>query len=225
MNSVLESIEIDPPGPVRGAVIWLHGLGADGHDFEPLIRQWDLVQQHGIRFVLPHAPVRPVTMNGGMEMRAWYDLAGIDALAPEDAAGIQSSREQLEALIRQENDRGIPSSAIVLAGFSQGGAMVLHTGLRYRQPLAGILALSCYLPLAESLEDEKSSEQKAVPLRMDHGDSDPVVPLKLAHLSRDAIQKSGYSVEFNTYPMAHSLCPEQAASLYQWLRMRFPLVS
>jgi phospholipase/carboxylesterase len=225
MNSVLERIEIDPPGSVRGSVIWLHGLGADGHDFEPLVQQWDLVQQFGIRFVLPHAPVRPVTMNGGMEMRAWYDLAGLDALAPEDAEGIQSSGKQLEALIQQENERGIPSSAIVLAGFSQGGAMVLHTGLRYRQPLAGILALSCYLPLAETLEDEKSAEQKAIPLRMDHGDSDPVVPLKLADLSREVIQKAGFAVDFKTYPMAHSLCPEQAASLYQWLKVRFQAIS
>jgi phospholipase/carboxylesterase len=221
MNSLLESIEINPPGAVRGSVIWLHGLGADGRDFEPLIRQWDLVQQHGIRFILPHAPVRPVTMNGGMAMRAWYDLAGIKVDMPEDAAGIQASRQQLEALIRRENERGIPAGAIVLAGFSQGGAMVLHTGLRYRQRLAGILALSCYLPLAATLENQKSVEQREIALRMDHGDSDPVVPIQLAHLSRDAIQAAGFKVAFNTYPMAHSLCPEQASSIYPWLKSCF----
>lgn len=221
MNSLLETIEMNPTTAVRGSVIWLHGLGADGHDFEPLIRQWDLVQNHGIRFVLPHAPVRPVTMNGGMAMRAWYDLAGIGVDAPEDAAGIQVSRQQLEALIVREKARGIPVGAIILAGFSQGGAMVLHTGLRYPQRLAGILALSAYLPLAATLESEKSAAQMGVALRMDHGDNDPVVPLPLAKRSCDAIRAAGFTVDFNTYPMAHSLCPEQADSIYTWLKSRF----
>ena len=221
MNSLLESIDINPPAAVRGTVIWLHGLGADGHDFEPLIQQWDLVRQHGIRFILPHAPVRPITMNGGMAMRAWYDLAGITADMPEDAAGIQTSRQQLEALIRRENERGIPAGSIVLAGFSQGGAMVLHTGLRYRQRLAGILALSCYLPLADSLEKEKAAEQQDIALRMDHGDSDPVVPIRLAQRSRDKIEAAGFKIQFNTWHMAHSLCPEQIDSLYPWLKSRF----
>jgi phospholipase/carboxylesterase len=221
MNSALECIEVNPAGPVRGSVIWLHGLGADGHDFEPLIQQWDLVQQHGIRFVLPHAPVRPVTLNGGMEMRAWYDLTGIGVGAPEDAAGIQASSIQLEKLILRENERGIPASVIVLAGFSQGGAMVLHTGLCYPEPLAGILGLSCYLPLAATLGTEKSGQQSNTALRMDHGDSDPVVPLSLSQLSRDAIEAAGFAVEFNTYAMAHSLCAEQASSLCSWLKSRF----
>lgn len=221
MNSLLETIEMNPVGTVRGSVIWLHGLGADGHDFEPLIQQWDLVQDHGIRFVLPHAPVRPVTMNGGMAMRAWYDLAGIGVDAAEDATGIQASRQQLEALIVRENERGIAAGAIVLAGFSQGGAMVLHTGLRYPQRLAGILALSAYLPLAATLESEKSVEQTGVALRMDHGENDPVVPLALAKRSCDAIRVAGFTVAFNTYPMAHSLCPEQAGSIYTWLKSRF----
>ncbi len=221
MNSLLETIEINPATEARGSVIWLHGLGADGHDFEPLIQQWDLVQQHGIRFILPHAPVMPVTMNGGMAMRAWYDLAGINASSREDAAGIQASRQRLEALIKRENEQGVPAGSIVLAGFSQGGAMVLHTGLRYPQRLAGILSLSGYLPLPTSLENEKSAVQQQTALRMDHGESDPVVPLQLALNSRDAIQTAGFTVAFNRYPMAHSLCPEQVDSIYGWLKSCF----
>lgn len=221
MNTqTIDAIEISPEGPVNGTVIWLHGLGADGHDFEPLIRQWDLTSRYGIRFVLPHAPVRPVTLNGGMAMRAWYDIASSSLDQAEDEAGLRASQQQLEALIQRERDRGVPASAIVLAGFSQGGAVVLQTGLRYLEPLAGMLALSCYLPLASTVEKEMNPLQRNTPIRMDHGDSDPVVPLALARQSLEALRQLGFSVEFNLYSMPHSLCPEQVESLYNWLRER-----
>lgn len=223
MNRVFpDAIEIDPPGRVRGSVVWLHGLGADGHDFEPLVRDWDLSERLGLRFVLPHAPVRPVTLNGGIPMRAWYDISSLQFTAREDAAGIRATQGSLERLIAEEKARGIDSRSILLAGFSQGGAMALHTGLRYPEPLAGILGLSCYLPLAGTLAQEKQACQLPTAVRMDHGDADTVVPLPLAESSCALLRSLGFKVEFNRYTMGHSLYLEQINSLYRWIEARFP---
>lgn len=219
-ESVLELLEIEPQAPARFTVIWLHGLGADGHDFEPLIHQWGLADELQARFVLPHAPQRPVTLNGGMVMRAWYDIYDLDFKCAEDRHGIEQARQQVLALIRREQARGISSERILLAGFSQGGAICLHAALRCCKPLAGVLALSSYLPMADLLAEEKRAEASSLAIRMDHGDQDPVVPLVLAERSRDLIQSQGYSVEFHQYPMAHGLCQPQIESLRSWIVRR-----
>ncbi|MGB5178467.1 MAG: alpha/beta fold hydrolase [Gammaproteobacteria bacterium] len=221
MNTpILDAVEINPAGMPRACIIWLHGLGADGHDFEPLIPQLGLVDTLGVRVVLPHAPQRAVTINSGMVMPAWYDIRAADFSRGEDSAGIRESEQQLQALIRREVDNGIPPQRIVLAGFSQGGAMVLHTGLRYSQPLAGILALSSYLPLADTLATEATAANSKVPIMMAHGMQDPVVPLMLALQSRDRLQQLGYNVNWHSYPMQHALCPEEIGDVRDWLRPR-----
>lgn len=214
---MLETLEIEPAGPARRVVIWLHGLGADGYDFEPLVNAWGLADPLATRFVLPHAPRRPVTLNGGMVMRAWYDIYDLTFAAGEDALGIESARQHLLELIARERERGIDSGNILLAGFSQGGAVALHTALAYPQPLAGVLALSGYLPLADRLQEHCHSDPAALVIRIDHGDRDPVVPLRLAERSCALLRAQGYAVEFNTYAMQHSLCPPQIDSLRAWL--------
>ena len=186
---MLETLEIEPRDGARRAVIWLHGLGADGHDFEPLIQQWGLADELGARFILPHAPRRPVTLNGGMLMRAWYDIYDLGLGADEDRPGIAQAQQQILGLIRREQQRGIDSDRILLAGFSQGGAIALHTALRYRAALAGVLALSSYLPLADSLAQDRSADPSSLVIRMDHGDQDPVVAFSVAEYSRDLIEK------------------------------------
>ncbi len=217
---MLEMLEIEPQGEVRSTVIWLHGLGADGHDFEPLLRDWGLADSHGVRFILPHAPRQPVTLNGGMVMRAWYDIYALSFHREEDHEGIEAARRHLLSIIEREHDRGITSERIVLAGFSQGGAVVLHTALRMAEPLAGVLALSSYLPLASRLAAEKQADPARLVIRMDHGEQDPVVPFALAEQSRQALEAQGYPVDFHTWPMQHSLCPPQLTSLYDWLSAR-----
>lgn len=219
-TSTLDAVEINPAGTPRACIIWLHGLGADGHDFEPLIPQLGLVEALDVRVVLPHAPRRPVTINGGMVMRAWYDIKAADFSRGEDREGIRESEQQLQALIRREVDSGIPAERIVLAGFSQGGAIVLHTGLRYPQPLAGILALSAYLPLADTLAMEAATANSTVPVMMAHGMQDPVVPLMLALQSRDRLQQLGYCVDWHSYPMQHAVCPEEIGDVRDWLARR-----
>ncbi len=213
---MLEMLEIEPRGAARCAVIWLHGLGASGDDFVPLIKQWGLADELGARFVLPHAPQRPVTLNGGMVMRAWYDLYGLGFGHGEDRAGIEQAQQQLLELIQREQQRGIPTERILLAGFSQGGAIALYTALRYPQPLAGVLVLSGYLPLAERLAAEKRADA-ALAIRIDHGKQDPVVPFAVAQATRQMLEAEGYSVEFNAYAMEHSLCPPQIETLRHWL--------
>ncbi|MGD2074491.1 MAG: alpha/beta fold hydrolase [Gammaproteobacteria bacterium] len=217
---MLDQLEIAPTGSACCALIWLHGLGADGHDFEPLVRAWGLADELGARIVLPHAPRRPVTLNNGMLMRAWYDIHGLEWGGTEDGPGIEMARQHLLNLIERERTRGIAADRIVLAGFSQGGAVALHTALRFGQPLAGVLALSSYLPLGEALARERRAGPDTLIIRMDHGDHDPVVPLWLAERSRDLIEAQGYRVEFHRYSMAHSLCPEQLPSLRAWLVQR-----
>lgn len=216
-EALLDAVEINPAGVPRACIIWLHGLGADGHDFEPLIPQLGLEEALGVRVVLPHAPRRPVTINGGMVMPAWYDILAPDFKRGQDSAGIRESEQQLRALIRREVDAGIPTGQILLAGFSQGGAIALHTGLRYSQPLAGILALSTYLPLADSLAATASPANSDVPIMMAHGTQDPVVPLLLAAQSRDLLQQQGYNVTWHTYPMQHAVCPDEVRDIRNWL--------
>jgi len=219
-ESLLDAVEINPAGTPRACIIWLHGLGADGHDFEPLITQLGLVETQGVRVVLPHAPRRSVTINGGMVMPAWYDIIAPDFTRGQDSKGIRESAQQLQALIRREIDAGIAAEQILLAGFSQGGAIALHTGLRYPQPLAGILALSTYLPLADSLATEAAAANRAVPIMMAHGTQDPVVPLSLATQSRDKLQQQGYGVAWHSYTMQHAVCPEELCDIRGWLAQR-----
>jgi phospholipase/carboxylesterase len=196
-------------------VIWLHGLGADGHDFEPIVPELKL--QIPVRFVFPHAPVRPVTINGGMAMRAWYDILGFSGTAAEDAAGISASASAVTELISAQVKRGIPTQRIVLAGFSQGGAIALHTALREPRALGGVLALSTYLPLAANLAAERSVANARVPIFMAHGTADNVLPLALGDTARRALAALGYEVDWRTYPMSHSVCLEEIAAIAAWL--------
>jgi phospholipase/carboxylesterase len=219
--TALETVTVETgPKPVA-AIIWMHGLGADGHDFEPLVPELLADGLPALRFVFPHAPVRPVTINNGYRMRAWYDIIGIDRRSAEDFSGIQASAEAVTALIRAENARGIPSSRIVLAGFSQGGAMALHLATRFPEKLAGVIALSCYLPLAKEFASERSSANLATPIFMAHGSQDPVVPFSFGDESRRVLEGTGYRVDWRVYPMPHTLCAEEVADLKAWLGKRF----
>ena len=210
-------VEIPAPDEHRWSVIWLHGLGADGHDFEPIVPELRLPRDHGVRFVFPHAPERPVTVNGGAWMRAWYDIAGADLASKEDEAGIRDSTASVEALIAREKELGVPASRIVLAGFSQGGAMALHVGLRHVERLGGIMALSAYLLLADRLEAEMSAANRLTPIFEAHGEQDPIVPMALATYSRDRIAALRPAPEWHTYPMPHSVCGPEIDDVRAWL--------
>jgi phospholipase/carboxylesterase len=212
---LLDSIEITTGTAPGLAVIWLHGLGADGHDFEPIVPELGL--RVPVRFVFPNAPVRPVTINAGMSMRAWYDVLGFNGTANEDAAGITASAAAITALIDREIERGIPSHRIVIAGFSQGGAIALHTALREPRPLAGILALSTYLPLARTVAAERSEANARVPIFMAHGTADNVLPLALGESARRTLEALDYAVDWHAYPMAHSVCSEEIGAIGAWL--------
>lgn len=212
---MLDTVEIARGGKIDAAVIWLHGLGADGHDFEPLVDQ--LVLRRGVRFVFPHAPVRPVTVNGGVRMRAWYDILTLAPGGPEDENGIRESGARVRELIDLEESRGLIYGQIVLAGFSQGGAVVLHTALRETRPLGGVLALSTYLPLAATLAAEKTAANQRTPIFMAHGRLDPVVPFSFGEASRDRLIGSGYSVEWRDYEMGHSICADEVRAIGDWL--------
>jgi phospholipase/carboxylesterase len=214
---LLESVEIETGSNPERSVIWLHGLGADGNDFAPIIPELDLPEAP-IRFVFPHAPMRAVTINAGMVMRAWYDIADA-AIRREDERGVRASQVLVEALIEREKRRGTPAGRLVLAGFSQGGAIALQTGLRHPERLAGIMALSCYLPLADKLASEAAPANRDVPIFMAHGSHDPIVALERATRSRDALVRLGYRVEWRQYPMPHSVCPEEIVDLSAWLRV------
>jgi len=215
MSELLDTIEVETGPAPRAAIIWLHGLGADGHDFEPIVPELSLPPSPAVRFVFPHAPIQAVTINGGARMRAWYDI-GHDGR--QDAAGIRASQSRVEALIARERGRGVAAHRIVLAGFSQGGAIALQTGLRHPDPLAGVLALSTYLPLADTLEKEASAAARDVPIFMAHGVEDPLIPLARAAQSRDRLSALGYRVEWHEYPMPHSVCAEEIRDIGVWLQ-------
>jgi phospholipase/carboxylesterase len=215
--AVLPCVELGPE-QATASVIWLHGLGASGHDFEPLVPELGLPESAAVRFVFPHAPPQPVTINGGLVMPAWYDIVSPDFTRQEDAAGIRRSQQHLERLIAREQERGVPASRIVLAGFSQGGAIALHTGLRCSQRLAGILALSAYLPLADTLNSEASPANRDVPIFMAHGLYDPIVPIELAQASCEYLRQAGYDPEWHAYAMEHTVCAEEIRDIGQWLR-------
>jgi len=217
MSDLLPAIEIETKRKPSHAVIWLHGLGADGNDFVPVVKQMKLPPL-GIRFVFPHAPMRPVTINGGFVMRAWYDIAYQELAFKEDERGLRDSQKLIEDLIARENARGIPSSRIVLAGFSQGGVMTLQVGLRQPKRLAGLMALSAYLPMSPMIEIERNAASTSVPIFMGHGIADNIVPLALGTTSRDTLNKLGYEVEWHQYPMPHSVCAEELADVGAWLK-------
>ncbi|WP_062535498.1 alpha/beta hydrolase [Mizugakiibacter sediminis] len=214
---MLPCVEIETGPNPRHAVLWLHGLGADGHDFEPIVPELVPPDWPPLRFVFPHAPVRPVTLNGGMPMRAWYDIAGLDLGARQDEAGIRASIAEVEALMRREHARGIDSQRLLLAGFSQGGAIALATGLRHAGRLAGIVALSTYLPLMETTAVESSTGNASVPIFWGHGSLDPIVPLALGARSREYLEEVGHAVDWHDYPMAHQVCAREIADLRNWL--------
>ena len=211
-------VEVETGRDPTGAVIWLHGLGADGHDFEPLVPELVRPGERALRFVFPHAPIRPVTLNGGFAMRAWYDIVTLDRRGPEDEGGIRASQTTVEALIRRENERGIPSERIVVAGFSQGGAVAVFAGVRYPEKLAGMMGLSCYMLRASRLVPERHAANQATPLFLAHGTADPVVLPTLGEESRRLLEAAGYAVEWHTYNMPHSVCPQEVGDIAAWLR-------
>jgi phospholipase/carboxylesterase len=216
-EDLLETLEVETAPSPRAAVIWMHGLGADGYDFvdiPPLLR---LPESLAVRFVFPHAPMQPVTINGGMVMRAWYDVRHDAGARREDEAGIRASQQHIEALIAREKTRGVTAARLVLAGFSQGGAMALHTGLRHAEPLAGIMALSCFLPLAERLAGEASAANRDTPIFLAHGTHDPIIPLVRARHAHEVLAGLGYRVEWHEYPMPHSVCDAELRDIGAWL--------
>lgn len=220
MTTILETIELETAKNPTAAVIWMHGLGADGNDFVPIVNELDLAGAPGIRFVFPHAPTRPVTINNGYMMRAWYDISFGDLEGKTrraDEKGLRESQAQIGELIAREQSRGISASKIVLAGFSQGGAIALQTGLRHPETLAGVMALSTYLPLADSFAAEASAANQSTPVFMAHGSQDPVVPYSMGNQSREFLEQAGYDLEWHDYPMPHSVCLEEVADIGQWL--------
>jgi len=224
MEAPLQVVRLEPGRTADASVIWLHGLGADGHDFEPVVPELRLPPDHGIRFLFPHAPIRPVSINAGMEMRAWYDIGEQGLERRVDETGIRASAAAVQQLLDEEIASGIESARIVLAGFSQGGAIALHLGLRYPSRLAGILALSTYLPLADSLPEEAADNQNDVPVWIGHGSFDPMVPEAYGSSAAETLRGAGYPVEYQTYPMQHAVCAEEIADISRWLQARLPAV-
>jgi phospholipase/carboxylesterase len=216
-----ETVEVESAAEPDGSVIWLHGLGADGHDFEAIVPELGLEGRLNLRFVFPHAPVRPVTINGGMSMRAWYDILTLDRDGPQDEAGIRASGELLLQLLEREHERGIPYDKIVLAGFSQGGAIALHTALRFEPRLAGLMALSTYLPLQSTFDAEvansATAQSRDLPIFMAHGTFDPMLPLALGQHTHEVLTAAGYKSQWHDYPMAHAVCAEEIAHISDWL--------
>lgn len=217
METTLDTLEATTASEPTATVIWLHGLGADAHDFEPVVPYLSAASGPKIRFVFPNAPVIPVTVNGGMQMRAWYDILGIDIPARQDEPGIRRTEQLVVELIEKEKARGIAPGRIILAGFSQGGAIALHTALRYPEQLGGILALSTYLPIADTVAAERTAVNQAIPILMTHGSHDPVIPVHYAQHSRDKLQQLGYSVEYKVYAMAHEVSLEELQDIKDWL--------
>jgi len=209
MAALLETVETEPATKATASIVWLHGLGADGHDFESLVPELRLPKDLSVRFVFPHADVRRVTINGGYPMRAWYDILALDRSMPQDAQGIRESAAQVRLLIAREKERGVREDRVVLAGFSQGGAIALYEGLRHPGRLAGILALSTYLPLDDTLAAEAHPSSAALPIFMAHGTLDPTVPLSMGEASQRLLRARGHDVLWKTYPMGHSLCKDE----------------
>jgi phospholipase/carboxylesterase len=219
---LLETIEIETTTTPAASIVWMHGLGADGNDFVDIVPELRLPADRGVRFVFPHAPMRPVTINGGYVMRAWYDIRDDGGTRREDPAGVRASQAAIEALVARERGRGIPASAIVLAGFSQGGAMALHTGLRHPERLAGVMALSCSLPVADTLAAEAAPANSDVPIFMAHGTHDQMIPKARAQRAYDTLTGLSYKVEWHEYPMPHSVCMEEVADIAAWLGRVLP---
>jgi len=218
MSELLEHIQVETNDHPEIAVIWMHGLGADGNDFVPLVRELDLADLPGIRFIFPNAKTMPITVNNGYVMRAWYDITGAELTRREDEAGLRASQLDIEAFIAREQARGIPASRIVLAGFSQGCAMTIQTGLRHPERLAGLLCLSGYVPLSAKLATERTQASLATPIFMAHGRYDNVVPLNRAEASRDLLVSLGCQVEWHQYDMQHTLCLEEVQHISAWLK-------
>lgn len=221
MANLLEAVEIETGGNPAVSIIWMHGLGADGNDFVPVVNELDLSGTPAVRFIFPHAPLRAVTINNGYVMRAWYDVSPDDLAGNTrraDERGVRESQAQIETLIEREAARGIPASHVILAGFSQGGAIALQTGLRHERPLAGIMALSTYLPLADSFAGEAAPANRATPIFMAHGTFDPVVPYAMGAGSMTFLTGLGYRMEWHDYPMQHSVCIEEIRDIGNWLR-------
>lgn len=212
------SVILEPLTPPTASVIWMHGLGADGNDFVPIVPELRLPASLSVRFIFPHAPMRPVTWNNGYVMRAWYDIKALGLRAEEDASGIHQSEQSIRRMIQHELDQGIVANKIVIAGFSQGGAMALQVALRYSQGLAGVMPLSTYLPLRDTLKDEANIANKDVPILMCHGKQDPVVPYELGDQSRRLLEEHGYTVDFRSYNMPHSVCAEEVMDISTWLQ-------
>ncbi|HEY0684371.1 MAG TPA: alpha/beta fold hydrolase [Steroidobacter sp.] len=215
-----DAVVLTPPTSPTAAVIWLHGLGADGFDFVPIVEELRLPASLPVKFVFPHATPRPVTINNGYVMRAWYDIKGFGPERAEDDAGIRESEGVVKKYIEQQIAQGIPADKIVIAGFSQGGAIAFQAGLRYPQRLAGLMALSTYLPLRSTVAQEASAANRDVPILMCHGAYDPVVQLQMGEASRDVLQSLGYRIEWRTYPMEHSVCMEEVVEISRWLQAR-----
>jgi phospholipase/carboxylesterase len=216
-----EALTLAPDGEPRGAVIWLHGLGADGFDFAPIVPELRLPDSLPLRFIFPHAPMRRVTINQGFVMRAWYDILGFGPGSPEDEAGIRDSARIVTQFIERETARGLAENRILLAGFSQGGAIALHTALRHPRPLAGVMALSTYLPLVSRLAAEAAEANRGTPIFMAHGLHDGIVPVALGEASRAALEAHGNPVIWRTYPMEHQVCMDEIRDISQWLVQRF----
>lgn len=216
-TNYLPAIELETGAHPTHTILWLHGLGADGNDFVPIVQELELPLAAAIRFIFPHAPEQSVTINSGLVMRAWYDIKHINLKRHEDEAGIRHSQQAIAALIERENQRGVPSANIILAGFSQGGVMALHVGLRYPYRLAGIIALSAYLPLTHTFTPEAQVANTSTPIFMGHGSDDPIVPIQLARTSKELLIGAGYPVEWHEYRMGHSVCDEEIAEISIWL--------
>ena len=217
-TEALETIEIETAPNPRASIIWMHGLGADGNDFAPLADEIELPV--AVRYIFPHAPMMPVSINGGYVMRAWYDISDA-AIRLEDEAGVRASQQSVEVLLAREKSRGIAASRVVLAGFSQGGAIALQTGLLHGERLAGVMALSTYVPLADKLAAEANPANRGVPIFMGHGRADPMIAFARAQASRDLLLQQAYAVEWHEYRMEHSVCPEEIADIGAWLRRVF----
>jgi phospholipase/carboxylesterase len=217
-QSLLETVETQTGPSPTASIIWMHGLGADGHDFEPAVPHVADAVDRPLRFIFPHAPVRAVSINAGMRMRAWYDIAGPDLHSAQDESGIRASAQSIGALIRRENERGIATGRIVLAGFSQGGALSLYLGSRYPEKLAGIIGLSCYLPVAANFDAERLATNQNTPIFLAHGSEDAVIEERRGLETRSLLEAAGYAVEWHSYPMPHSVCIEELADISAFLR-------